>query len=246
MPDEPELISLLLPTRQRPNELKRLADSAVATATHPDRVELVVFIDSDDVAYSPGLFESLEMPWALVRGPRLHNGQVNLSHKWNECWNSASGDIYMHCGDDIVFRTNGWDDAVRDKINEYPGKIAFVWCDDYGTGTDRSDFGTHGFIHRNWTDVVGRFVPPYFVSDFNDTWFNDVAVALGVRAHLPQHLTEHMHYIFQKAQIDQNTRERLDRHQRERPDQLYNSDAMQLERREEVLKLQAFIEAHRD
>ena len=147
----------------------------------------------------------------------------------------------MHCGDDIVFRTKGWDTEVVDALNMYPGKIAFVWCNDYAPPNDRSDFGTHGFVHRNWTDVVGRFVPPYFVSDFNDTWFNDVADALGVRVYLRDQWTEHMHFLYGKADQDDNTRDRLARHTVERPDLLYYSDPMIMERHNETLALREFI-----
>lgn len=242
MPPEPtERISLLLPTRQRPHWLQRLATSARVTAHEPHNVEIVTYIDEDDFMYDT--LHELDLQWIRVRGPRHHDGHVNLSIKWNECWKSATGDIFMHCGDDIVFRTDGWDTAVREAINSMPGKIAFVWANDYGAGHDRSDFGTHGFVHRNWTDVAGRFVPPYFVSDFNDTWFNDVSMALGVQVYLRDHLTEHMHYIHSKAEIDDNTRDRLARHEAERPDALYFSDAMQLERHAEVMKLKAAIDA---
>ena len=242
MPPFPESISLLLPTRQRPGELKRLVESAADTADLPSSISVITYIDDDDPSYA-----NVELPlhWTKVVGPRLHNGQVNLSVKWNECWQAADtfADIFMHCGDDIVFRTRGWDTAVREAINSKPGKIAFVWCNDYDFGHDRSDFGTHGFVHRNWTTVVGRFVPPYFVSDFNDTWFNDVAEEIGVRVYLKDHLTEHMHYIFNKAKVDLNTQERLERHEQMRPQDLYNDPATQAIRHSEARRLRTYIEA---
>ena len=43
----------------------------------------------------------------------------------------------------------------------------------------RKNFLTHGFLHRNWVETVGYFVPPYFSSDFNDTWLNEVADMIG-------------------------------------------------------------------
>ena len=231
------VISLLLPSRQRPNELKRLLNSALDTAERPDEVEVVVYIDSDDNTYNSYRHSQL----VKVHGPRLHDGKVNLSVKWNECWKKAKGDYFMHCGDDIIFRTKGWDTAIKEAIDARPGKICFAWCNDVSDESSRHEFGTHGFIHRNWTDVVGRFVPPYFVSDYNDTWFNDVSRKLNVQTYLHNHITEHMHFSLGKSKIDKNTEERLERHTKENPEEIYNSHDKQAEREDEIAKLREYI-----
>lgn len=232
-------ISILLPTRQRPDGLKRVYESAMATADSPKDLEVVCYIDEND-----GSYDNVDLPrLTKVIGPREFDGVVNLSIMWNKCWQNATGDIFMHCGDDIVFRTQGWDTAVKEAINARPGKIAFVWCNDVSPESQRHEFGTHGFVHKNWTSVVGRFVPPYFASDYNDTWFNDVARALGVTTYLHNFLTEHMHYSLGKAEIDQNTKERLNRHAATRPEEIYNQQEMQDERAAEVEKLRNFINA---
>lgn len=230
-------ISLLLPTRERPENLARLYESAFDTADRPGKIEVVCYIDEDDNSYDSMNFYNL----TKIRGSREHDGITNLSVMWNKCWENATGDIFMHCGDDIVFRTQGWDTAVTEAINARPGKIAFVWCNDVSPESQRNEFGTHGFVHKNWTDITGRFVPPYFASDYNDTWFNDVAKALGVNTYLHHHITEHCHYSLGKAEIDQNTRERLERHTAQRPDLIYNSIEKVKERQEEIEKLRKFI-----
>ena len=147
---------------------------------------------------------------------------------------------------DIVFRTDGWDCAIEEAITARPGNICFAWCNDVSPESNRNEFGTHGFVHRNWTDITNRFVPPYFASDYNDTWFNDVARALGVTTYLHNFVTEHMHYSLGKAEIDQNTKERLDRHAQTKPDQIYSSDEKRLEREEEIKRLREFIEKARN
>lgn len=234
-------ISILLPTRQRPEALERMWNSALNTADKPDKLELVFYVDSDDISY-----ENIKLGGnvKMLIGPRQHDGQVNLSVKWNKCWEKATGDIFSHCGDDIIFRTKGWDTAIREAIDARPGKICFAWCNDVSDESSRHEFGTHGFIHRNWTDVVGRFLPPYFVSDYNDTWLNDVSRKLNVQTYLHSYITEHMHFSLGKSAIDKNTEERLERHERGRPDEIYNSPEKVAEREQEVEKLREFINAH--
>lgn len=220
----------------------QMVGSALHTADRPDQLEVVTYIDYDDTSYDGIKMDGWSVDWVKVRGPREIDGSVNLSEMWNRCWEHATGEIYMHCGDDIVFRTDGWDTDVRKAINQAPGKIAFVWCDDGSPNHASNNFGTHGFVHRNWTNVIGRFVPPYFVSDFNDTWFNDVAEMVGCRHFLPMHLTEHMHYIWGKAQVDMNTQQRLARHEAEKPEVLYHSKQMYEQRAAEAVMLTQAIE----
>ena len=231
-----EIISLLLPTRQRPRQLARLVNSVDCTARRPDLIEIVTYIDDDDPSYDD---LALPVEWVKVRGPRHHDGLVNLSVKWNECYAACSGDIIMHCGDDIVFRTDHWDDVVRGAFP--PDRIAFVFGDDgYQTG---NNFGTHGFIHRKWIDAVGYLFPPLFVSDFNDTFLNDVSKRIGRHFEVPI-FTEHMHYICGKAEIDQNTRERLERHNAHRPQDIYYGEEGQAMLRDAISRLRRYIDSH--
>lgn len=198
----------------------RLVDSILATAADPEDIELVTYIDDDDWMY-----EGLDLPinWVRVGGPRTDSdGLVNLSMMWNRCYDACSGDIIMHCGDDIVFQTRGWDDIVRAQFTG--DNIWFVFGRD-GI-QDGNNFGTHGFIHRDWINAVGYLFPPLFVSDFNDTFLNDVAKLIGRHKEIPIY-TEHLHYIAGKAEVDLNTQERLDRHCEHRPQDLYFGEAVQ-------------------
>jgi glycosyltransferase involved in cell wall biosynthesis len=231
-------LSLLLPTRQRRSNLLRLAESIVNTATDPDSIELVVYVDDDDASYDDLL---LPMDWTRVEGPRVHDdGLVNLSAKWNQCFARCYGDIIMHCGDDIVMRTPGWDDIVYEAFDATPDKILFAGGRD-GIQDD-NDLITHGFLHRRWVETVGYFLPPCFSSDYNDRFLTDVANFVDRRVDIPIY-TEHMHFCANKAQIDQNTAERLERHQRDRPDLLYESDLIQGMIKEAAGKLRGVMNA---
>ena len=232
------MISLLLPTRQRPDKLARLVESINATATNPDSIELVTYIDDDDHSYDN---VDLDIAWRRIWGPRTHDdGLVNLSVKWNRCYETCMGDIIMHCGDDIVMRTVGWDDNVYDAFDSVPDKILFAFGRD-GI-QDENNFGTHGFIHRKWIETVGYLFPPLFVSDYNDVFLNDVAKLVGRHREIPIY-TEHMHYCVRKADIDQNTAERLQRHAECRPQDLYETPQVQQMIVEAAEKLRGIMDA---
>ena len=228
-----EKISILAPTRQRPGFVNDLVESCVNHAQHPELIEFVFYIDSDDDTYGDlsVLASKFNCDIKQVSGER-----IVLSQMWNECYKVCTGDILMHCGDDLRFRSENWDTVVRDKFNEFPDKIAFVFGND-GIWTP-GEFGTHGFIHRNWAETVGYFVPPYFSSDYNDTWLNDVARGVG-RWFYVDIYTEHLHPTVGKSAWDQNHQDRLKRHASDNVAMIYKAKLK--ERMSDVAKLQNYI-----
>ena len=220
------MISVLCPTRNRPGNVQRLIDSATSTAA--GAVEFVFYTD-DDAPLPAHITSRADV--TAVTGPR-----IVLSAMWNACYPHATGDIVMQCGDDIVFRSPNWDTEVAEAFNGYPDRVVFVHGDDLVYG---ARFGTHGFLHRTWVDTVGYVTPPWFVSDYGDTWLNDVANDLGRRVYLPGVITEHMHPAFGKADWDLTHRERLARHDEHQPGDLY--DRLAPERAADAAKLRAVI-----
>lgn len=231
-------ISILLPTRQRPNQLMRLYKSAMDLAYEPSEVEMIVYVDEDDHSYDE-LIESPPKNTTWLVGPRQ-----TISKCWNQCWEKADGEIFWHGGDDVVFRTQDWDKTVRNTFDEYPDRIVFIYGDDGNGESERNQFGTHGFIHKNWTDIVGYFVPPYYESDYNDTHLNDLGKGVGRHRHIDI-LTEHMHYSLGKSEMDQNTKDRLARHEQQRPEGVYNSRQNRIERADQIERLRVFIEDYK-
>jgi hypothetical protein len=171
--------------------------TAIETADTP--LEFVARLDADDKRIAAYNGDGVR----YVTG-----GRCLLSDAWNECYVHSSGDIVMHCGDDITFNTAGWDTQVEEAFAACPDRILFVHGDDLGP--HGHEFGTHGFLHRNWVDTIGYFVPPLFSSDWNDVWLNEVANELGRRRSLP-FVTEHHHYTFGKAERDVTHAEREER-----------------------------------
>lgn len=226
------MVSVLVPTRGRPENVRRLLDSAYENSVGP--IEFVFYLDEDDPLREAALGHIRHYGATVIVGER-----ITLSKTWNECYTRATHDLLMQCGDDIVFRTQGWDGRFAEAFDAYPDKIAFVHGDD---GFQHERIGTHGVLHRNWVEAVGYFVPPYFASDYNDLWLTEVADALGRRVYLPDVLTEHMHPVAGKGELDTTHQERLRRHQAEDCDRLWRDTADQ--RIADVAKLRAVIDAY--
>jgi hypothetical protein len=206
--------------------MRRLVESVRATAQTP--VEVIFYVDLDDGASAE---TARELGVRHVIGPR-----IVLSDMWNEAAAVATGEILMMCGDDVVFRTDGWDAKVLDAFERYPDRIALVYGDDTIQGRR---LATHPFVHRAWYQAVGYLVPPGFSCDWSDMWLNEVADTLGRRVYLPDVVTEHMHPVMGKARLDDNHRERLARGRRDKVRELYVARAS--ERAADVAKLRAVM-----
>ena len=189
------MISLCCPTRGRPNNMMRFARSAKETAEQ--QVEIVWRLDDDDPD-SIYIADRLELEY--IRSVTIIGKRRVLSEYWNECAQVAGGDVLGHMGDDIVFRTPGWDTRISEAFDRWPDRIGFVHGRD-GVHDDR--LGTHGFVSREWVTALGRMVPPHFAHDYNDTWLTEVADRIGRRVFLPDVVTEHMHPDVGKAPMDQ-------------------------------------------
>lgn len=242
------MISICCPTRQREDDIERLIATSTKCADNPIELEYVFYIDSDDDSYSsfiPTNYSSggiTMLGWPFLVQSRWVIGEryaIKMSDMWNKCQEVATGPYYFLAGDDVAFRTQGWDTKFMEAFDEFPDKIAFIHGLD-GSVHDDVGHGTHGMIHKNWVDTVGYAVPPYFSMDYIDTWLNQVADMIGRHVQLKDVLTEHMHIGFGKAEVDQNYTDRTERGWKDNVSELYNS--LHDERVENAAKLTKFIE----
>jgi len=236
-----EKISILCPTRNRVNTVNGnficdLIESCRNTADNPECVEFIFYVDDDDFD-SPSYIKSLDDDSVIAaQGPR-----IVLADTWNKCYDRCSGEIVMLCGDDIRFRTQRWDTIVRNKFNEFDDKIVFVFGRDGYAETFQpiDNFGTHGFVHRNWVETIGYFTAPYFSADGVDVWLNDVAKMIDRHAFVNIY-TEHMHPVAGKYVWDDTHKERMTRHDKDNPKLIYSK--MGSEREADAQKLLKFID----
>ncbi len=122
-------ISILTPTRVRPSSIDRLVMSCLKMASDPTKIEFVFYIDNDDNASKEKL-EELKVKISPEQIKYLQGPRIVLSEMWNQIQPLATADIFMHCGDDIVFQTQGWDDKVLEAFNKSKDKIIFVHGND--------------------------------------------------------------------------------------------------------------------
>jgi len=200
------LISLLLPSRRRPDNLNRLFESIVNTSFDLKNIEVIVRIDDDDKDNLRFLNDYTNTNKILkvifFAGKREAPGKL-----WNECWQKANGNIFQLCSDDLMFTTIEWDILVRRAFDKYKDKIVVVW------GRDMiHDDCTHPFVHQNWTDTIGCFTPENQIFS-NDSFFSRISIILErnynkKRQYFEKDFThKHMHPCRKRAIEDETYKE---------------------------------------
>ena len=201
-------ISLLCPTRQRIENTNRLITSLATTAYHPERIELLFYIDNDDPVIDD--YRKLIEGWQghLGRIEAIYGPPISVSKSWNDIAKIAKGDILKMSNDDLIYRTGGWDDVLDREVKKYPDDIYCMWFNDM---LHRQRMCTFPIISRKWYDTVGYFAPGVFAFFYNDTWVHDIAKRIGREHYIDEVIQEHMHFTVKKSKFDETYRRARDR-----------------------------------
>jgi glycosyl transferase family 2 len=228
-------ISLLLPTRARPDLVNRLFDSVVRTTTFGEHLEIVVFLDADDETSADILWPGLKCE--TLRGP---SGQT-MGNMLRACYRASSGRYLMLLNDDVVFRTSGWDERVIAAFRKFSDDVALVYGSDLDQEQSRP---TLPFVSRMVSELIGGLCPRGYHNLHIESHLFDIFNQLS---RLGQHrlvylgdvVFEHMHHAVGKGTFDSTS---VKRHKQD-DDALFI--ALDQERRHKAIHLLEFIAANR-
>jgi len=192
-----KLISLLLPTRGRPRLAERFFQSVLEQTAKPDAVETILYVDDDDLESHNLDCAGLDIH--RIIGPRLTMGQYN-SH----CLAESRGDIIVLANDDMLIRTFGWDDRLRELDASIPDQIYLAYGNDLFKG---SKLCTFPILSRRACEVLGDPYPASYRGAFIDYHLFDIFHRLRHLGHdriryLEHMVFEHLHFRAGKAEKD--------------------------------------------
>jgi len=155
----PLQISVLIPSRGRPEGLARTIGVMRAKESGANTVRYVVGCDLDDpetIKASMGLWQEgfPALPVVAPRGPSLGALANRLAAK-------HPADVYVSMGDDIVVLTDGWDAAIAEAWRAQPDGI-WWWCAKNGA--------TCAIVSEKWHAAAGRLYTDYFPFWYDDMW----------------------------------------------------------------------------
>jgi hypothetical protein len=184
------VISLIVPTRGRPQQLAGLLHGLAATVSNRDSVEIVLVTDADDPASRDVACTALQVRHVIVP-PGQTMGTLNSAG-----YEASRGRYLMLLNDDVVPRTPGWDGVVRRIFNCYPDDIALVHVNDL---VMQRHLCTFPIVSLRFCALTGGICPAvyrrYRIDDHIEDHFNLLNV-LGQRriVFVPEVVFEHVNY----------------------------------------------------
>jgi len=157
------MISLLMPTRARPELALRFLTSAFESCCQPDRVEVMMVIDDDDTSYD-GFVSPFERTKIFSVPPSTMSGYNRIAA------DRSSGEILMLVNDDIVVESNEWDNAVRQMHAEFSDRLYLGFPNDGFKGSDLSVFP----IISKQTYENFEVLPALYSGAFIDTHLHEI------------------------------------------------------------------------
>lgn len=183
------MIVILVPSRGRPVRAERMAASVVGSATDWKDVRVELLVDPDD----PELEAYQVLQWTRVL-PEPMGYTRALNHRAAEL-ELVDGLILGAFGDDVVFRTAGWDLALRAAL-ERPG---LAYGDDLIHGRNHpSAVFMSGAIYR----ALGWLALPATSHQWADDAWKQLGTAAGCLRFLEGVVFEHEHPAVGKAPWD--------------------------------------------
>lgn len=163
------LISVLLPTRNRPGSLRVSVASLLDQAAVPQDIEILLAADPDDDTARSAVSDGL--PARVWTAPERY-GYEGLFRYYNHLATLAAGDWLMLWNDDARMITRGWDDVIRRQ--ERWGVLA-------SRANHCGDANLFPVFPRWWAEVTGHIS----LSPNVDVWIGEVGAMLGSCMRIP-------------------------------------------------------------
>lgn len=192
-------ISILTPTRNRPNNCDRFIKSLYETTQYTGTLELLFYVDSDDPAKD--IYKEIEERWQnnFWRVEFVIGKPMSVSKSWNIIAEKSLGDIMIMGNDDLVYKTVRWDSKLMARLLELDNPYYLSWFNDGINGNRHCAFPV---ITREWYETLGYFSPGIFNFGYNDTWVYDIAKRVGKLNYMNEILVEHLHFSVGKSNMD--------------------------------------------
>lgn len=173
-----KLVSVLLPSRGRPQGLLHAASSLIVRCDNPACIEILIRLDDDDSESqdTAGWLQSVfgeTTAIKVITGPR-RGGYDSLHEFVEEMCAVARGDFLFLFNDDLTMDTEGWDTEIarfRDEFCVLSWKIL------------PSPWAKNLFpvVHRKVHQVIGHFSK----CGICDTWMENISRRAGIERFCP-------------------------------------------------------------
>lgn len=177
-------ILVIVPSRGRPDNIKRLSDQFYKTTRYAETT-LVVCVDDDDPKRNE--YMDLDVQAEFEVGPRLRLG--GTLNKYAEHY-AKNWQVIAFMGDDHLPRTDGWDHMMYEALHESGKPYGIAYGNDL---FQKQNLPTAVFMTSNIINTIGYMVPPGIVHLYLDNFWLELGRAINSLYYLGDVIIEHMH-----------------------------------------------------
>ena len=238
-------ISLLVPSRERLNLKLTLISSILTTVKDINNVELLFGIDEDDPTRDIAYKISNAIPFVKIIDIKNDKKFIGINKIWNMLYPHAKGDILGYIGDDMVFKTENWDEEI---LKEFTGSnlpkdsIKLVHCYDGYRNSD--EICVNAFLHKKYVDIIGYLCREEFLINWSDQWLYQTFKAFDRVVWRKDIHIQHNHWVFGKRERDNVANRMLSDNKDKISDELWHS--LKNERIADVDKLAKYLNIEPD
>jgi hypothetical protein len=188
-------LAVLVPSRGRPENLKRLIDAVHATGAADTHV--IAGIDYDD----PRFTDYMALKDSIGPGDAIYSDErMNLVQWTNRLAEMTAGEyrFYASLGDDMVPRTKGWDTKLTGAIDEHFGGTGIT----YPWDGVRDDIPEAYVLSADIPDRLGWVMLPALTHWYNDNVIADLGHEAGCIRQLRGVIVEHLNVGLGRAPVD--------------------------------------------
>ena len=195
-------IGLLIPSRERLDLKLTLISSIITSVDSIDNINIHFGIDADDPTLDIAHKIANAIPCVKIHIIENDGKFIGINRIWNILAKQSDDDIFGYIGDDMIFRTKGWDTKI---INEFSGdklpedQIKMVHCWD---GYQGAKLSVNAFVHRKYYEVMGYFCRPEFLINYSDSWMIQMFRAFDRVTYLEDVFIQHNHWVFGNRKKD--------------------------------------------
>ena len=172
------MICICIPSRGRPGFIPQTVKKILDNANNKSNVIVKYYINDDDPDlkhYETNLKEMQTRYGDSVQyivGP-----DQSPVYSWNLIAETTEADYYMLAGDEVQFKTRGWDSLIIQCKDKHPDGIFVIAAyDDRGSHT--YDRCTQPFVTKEWARALGYHWNPAFIHWNIDEYTGELCKAI--------------------------------------------------------------------
>ena len=202
------MLSLICPTKNRPNNVLRLVENLYDTVT--ENMEIIFIYDKEEKSPLYTLTE-IKNSVSINILNREPSDFLNKDY-YNYGVQHAKGDILWCIGDDIIFKTRNWSTILKERIEEYlkdkPDRIAYISVNEVNS---RAKHPCFPLITKEAFQALGMYFHPDLMSWGADRCLYELYSGINRMLHIPEVEIQHLSYHDNSGVFDETAKSMKER-----------------------------------